>query len=171
MSNKILIKRGLSSNLSNAGVVAGELKYATDTNKLYIGNGEENIEIGAGGSNHYYYAILRFCGASHDIQVYFNFVSEKDADYFKDESGTLGGTVFNHLREYLPYNLNYCPQILCRVIATGYGDYIDEYNMFGTSGLTFDKKDAITIPFKNYQVDLMANNTEPYWSLEIIKIA
>ena len=49
MSNKVLIKRGLSSNLSNAGVTAGELKYATDTNKLYIGNGYENVEIGSGG--------------------------------------------------------------------------------------------------------------------------
>ena len=46
MSNRVLIKRGLSTNLNNAGVVAGELKYATDTNKLYIGNGTENIEIG-----------------------------------------------------------------------------------------------------------------------------
>lgn len=46
MSNRVLIKRGLSTNLSNAGVVAGELKYATDTNKLYIGTGTENIEIG-----------------------------------------------------------------------------------------------------------------------------
>lgn len=51
MSNRVLIKRGLSTNLSNAGVVAGELKYATDTNKLYIGTGTENIEIGAGGNN------------------------------------------------------------------------------------------------------------------------
>ena len=46
MSNRVLIKRGLSTNLDRAGVVAGELKYATDTNKLYIGNGTENIEIG-----------------------------------------------------------------------------------------------------------------------------
>ena len=51
MSNKVLIKRGLSTNLNNAGVVAGELKYATDTNKLYIGTGTENIEIGGGGSS------------------------------------------------------------------------------------------------------------------------
>lgn len=50
MSNRVLIKRGLSSNLNNAGVVAGELKYATDTNKLYIGTGTENIEIGGGSS-------------------------------------------------------------------------------------------------------------------------
>lgn len=45
MSNKILIKRGLSKDLSNAGVVDGELKYATDTNKLYIGNGRDNVLI------------------------------------------------------------------------------------------------------------------------------
>ena len=50
MSNRVLIKRGLSTNLNNAGVVAGELKYATDTNKLYIGTGTENIEIGGGSS-------------------------------------------------------------------------------------------------------------------------
>ena len=46
MSNRVLIKRGLSTNLDRAGVVAGELKYATDTNKLYIGTGSENVEIG-----------------------------------------------------------------------------------------------------------------------------
>lgn len=54
MSNKILIKRGLSSNLNKAGVTAGELKYATDTNKLYIGNGNENVEIGGGGLTLYH---------------------------------------------------------------------------------------------------------------------
>ena len=46
MSNRVLIKRGLSTNLSNAGVVDGELKYATDKNNLFIGNGTSNIEIG-----------------------------------------------------------------------------------------------------------------------------
>lgn len=51
MSNRVLIKRGLSTNLNNAGVVAGELKYAIDTNKLYIGTGTENIEIGGGGGS------------------------------------------------------------------------------------------------------------------------
>lgn len=49
MSNRVLIKRGLSKDLYKAGVIEGELKYATDTNRLYIGNGNENIEIGAGG--------------------------------------------------------------------------------------------------------------------------
>ena len=48
MSNKILIKRGLSTDLNKAGVVAGELKFATDTKKLYIGDGTNNIPIGAG---------------------------------------------------------------------------------------------------------------------------
>ena len=35
MSNRVLIKRGLSNDLNKAGTVAGELKYATDT-KNYI---------------------------------------------------------------------------------------------------------------------------------------
>lgn len=45
MSNRVLIKRGLSTNLDRAGVVAGELKYATDTKTLYW-NGYRNVEIG-----------------------------------------------------------------------------------------------------------------------------
>ena len=46
MSNIVKIKRGLAANLSNAGVVDGELKYATDENELYIGDGKKNIKIG-----------------------------------------------------------------------------------------------------------------------------
>ena len=46
MSNIVKIKRGLAANLSNAGVVDGELKYATDENELYIGDGQKNIKIG-----------------------------------------------------------------------------------------------------------------------------
>lgn len=46
MSNIVKIKRGLVANLANAGVVDGELKYATDENELYIGNGQTNIKIG-----------------------------------------------------------------------------------------------------------------------------
>ena len=49
MSNIIKIKRGLAANLPNAGVVDGELKYAIDENKLYIGNGVENVAIGGSG--------------------------------------------------------------------------------------------------------------------------
>ena len=45
MSHRILIKRGLSSDLANAGTVDGELKYASDTKKLYIGNGNENVVL------------------------------------------------------------------------------------------------------------------------------
>lgn len=58
MANRVLIKRGLSTNLSNAGVVDGELKYATDENKLYIGNGVENIAIGGGGGTKLYHKQL-----------------------------------------------------------------------------------------------------------------
>ena len=50
MSHRVLIKRGLSKDLHKAGITEGELKYATDTNRLYIGNGYENIEIGSGGT-------------------------------------------------------------------------------------------------------------------------
>ena len=40
MSNTIQIKRG--TNLSNAGTpAAGELIYKTDTNELYVGNGND----------------------------------------------------------------------------------------------------------------------------------
>ena len=49
MSHRVLIKRGLSKDLHKAGITEGELKYATDTNRLYIGNGYENVEIGSGG--------------------------------------------------------------------------------------------------------------------------
>lgn len=43
--NKIYIKSGLSSNLANAGVRLGELKFTTDDNRLYVGNGTKNVEI------------------------------------------------------------------------------------------------------------------------------
>ena len=61
MSNRILIKRGLSANLNNAGVVDGELKYATDENALYIGDGQQNIKIAgsAGGYTAIYHKFLR----------------------------------------------------------------------------------------------------------------
>ena len=50
MANKILVKRGLQENLANAGVLAGELKFTTDTKKLYIGTGTENIQVGGDGT-------------------------------------------------------------------------------------------------------------------------
>ena len=45
MSNVIKIKRGLSSNLAHSGNTPGELKFTTDTKKLYISNGTDNIPI------------------------------------------------------------------------------------------------------------------------------
>ncbi|WP_169834356.1 hypothetical protein [Paenibacillus donghaensis] len=39
----IQIKRGLSANLSTLTLAAGELALATDTNKLYAGNGTERV--------------------------------------------------------------------------------------------------------------------------------
>ena len=50
MANKVLVKRGLQENLNNAGVTAGELKFTTDTHKLYIGTGTENIPVGGDGT-------------------------------------------------------------------------------------------------------------------------
>ena len=35
MAIKILVKRGLEADLLNAGVAAGELKFTTDTKKLF----------------------------------------------------------------------------------------------------------------------------------------
>lgn len=46
MAVKLKIKRGLASNLNSAGVVAGELKYTTDTERVYIGNGSTNKAVG-----------------------------------------------------------------------------------------------------------------------------
>lgn len=46
MANKIQIKRGNKANLGNAGVLPGELKYALDTQELFIGNGTANVQIG-----------------------------------------------------------------------------------------------------------------------------
>ena len=89
MANRVLIKRGLSSNLSSAGVAEGELKYATDTNKLYIGTGSENIEIGGGGviNLNKYDELPRVDLAEidklyycKDIQVYF-YVREINGEY------------------------------------------------------------------------------------------
>ena len=50
MAIKILVKRGLEADLASAGVAAGELKFATDTKKLFIGTGSENIQIGGDGA-------------------------------------------------------------------------------------------------------------------------
>ena len=50
MSIKILVKRGLEADLASAGVAAGELKFTTDTKKLYIGTGSENVQIGGDGA-------------------------------------------------------------------------------------------------------------------------
>ena len=43
MSSVIKIKRGLEASLSSAGVVAGELKYTTDKQHLFIGDGTNNV--------------------------------------------------------------------------------------------------------------------------------
>ena len=51
MSIKILVKRGLEADLTSAGVAAGELKFTTDTKKLYIGTGSENVQIGGDGGD------------------------------------------------------------------------------------------------------------------------
>lgn len=47
MANIIKIKRGLSSNISNATLEQGELAITTDTNELYVGkaNGKEKINV------------------------------------------------------------------------------------------------------------------------------
>lgn len=45
MNKTIKIKRGLKANLPAAGVVAGELKFTTDTKELFIGDGTDNILI------------------------------------------------------------------------------------------------------------------------------
>lgn len=47
MANTIKIKRGLSSNISNATLEQGELAITTDTNELYVGkeSGKEKINV------------------------------------------------------------------------------------------------------------------------------
>lgn len=89
MSHRVLIKRGLSKDLHKAGITEGELKYATDTNRLYIGNGYENVEIGSGGTIYLdkYDELPRVDLAEvdklyycKDIKVYF-YVREINGDY------------------------------------------------------------------------------------------
>lgn len=46
MANTIKIKRGLSSNISNATLEQGELAITTDTQDLYVGTDSGNIKIG-----------------------------------------------------------------------------------------------------------------------------
>lgn len=43
--NKIYIKTGLKANLASAGYHLGELKFTTDDNRLYVGNGVKNVPI------------------------------------------------------------------------------------------------------------------------------
>lgn len=51
MANTIKIKRGLSSNISNAILEQGELAITTDTNELYIGTDSGNKKVGGGPKN------------------------------------------------------------------------------------------------------------------------
>ena len=47
MSVKLQIKRGLADDITTqGGVASGELKFATDTEMVYIGNGTANIPVG-----------------------------------------------------------------------------------------------------------------------------
>lgn len=46
MANIIKIKRGLSSNISNATLEQGELAITTDTQDLYVGTGSGNKKVG-----------------------------------------------------------------------------------------------------------------------------
>lgn len=51
MANIIKIKRGLSSNISNATLEQGELAITTDTQDLYIGTDSGNKKVGGGPKN------------------------------------------------------------------------------------------------------------------------
>lgn len=51
MANIIKIKRGLSSNISNATLEQGELAITTDTQDLYIGTNSGNKKVGGGPKN------------------------------------------------------------------------------------------------------------------------
>jgi hypothetical protein len=45
-NNKIKIRRGLQVNLPSGGTEDGELRYSVDSQKLYIDDGIQNVEIG-----------------------------------------------------------------------------------------------------------------------------
>ena len=51
MTNTIKIKRGLSSNISNATLAQGELAITTDTQDLYVGTDSGNKKVGGGPKN------------------------------------------------------------------------------------------------------------------------
>lgn len=51
MANIIKIKRGLSSNISNATLEQGELAIMTDTQDLYVGTDSGNKKVGGGPKN------------------------------------------------------------------------------------------------------------------------
>ena len=51
MANTIKIKRGLSSNISNATLAQGELAITTDTQDLYVGTDSGNKKVGGGPKN------------------------------------------------------------------------------------------------------------------------
>lgn len=51
MANVIKIKRGLSSNISNATLEQGELAITTDTQDLYVGTDSGNKKVGGGPKN------------------------------------------------------------------------------------------------------------------------
>lgn len=51
MANTIKIKRGLSSNISNATLEQGELAITTDTQDLYVGTDLGNKKVGGGPKN------------------------------------------------------------------------------------------------------------------------
>lgn len=45
MANTIRLKRGLSSNVTSASLIEGELALTTDTLELYTNNGTENVKL------------------------------------------------------------------------------------------------------------------------------
>lgn len=90
MANTIKIKRGLSSNISNATLEQGELAITTDTNELYVGKegGKEKINVQANYSQNDEKAADYIKNRPCYKESSFDLLVNKEVSFTKYESGT-----------------------------------------------------------------------------------
>ena len=87
MSQNILIRRGSQADIDSILLGLYELGYTTDTKRLYIGNGLENVLIG------------------ETYTLHKNIITTSDVNYYPTDTDftILCDTSGNHVRVRLPY--------------------------------------------------------------------
>ena len=104
MSRNILIRRGSQAEIDSILLSIFELGYTTDTKRLYIGNGLENVLIGEAYTLHK------------------NIITTSATNYYPDDTDftILCDTSANHVRVRLPYAADAPGRIFaCKKLGTG----------------------------------------------------